>query len=154
MTIFNFTGLQFLKSFIPALDSLESDNTELTRLLSPTAVFIMNNGPPAPAPVVVSQLAGRGKVLDKFWHDITRAWDVEADTDGKGTKRTVLFESVSTTILKLEKDPEQKEVKVAEFAAVTLEACSEGYWATEIKSWLDPSPVRDRMKASAPQPSA
>lgn len=131
---------------MPALDSLEPSSDRLLALLSPDAVFIMNGGDPAPAATIASQLAKRGTMVAAFRHDVARAWDVE-QADGS---RNVLFESVSTTVLKA--DQEAQEIKVSEFGAVKLAPCPEGkgakgIWATEIKSWLNPQAVMERMKA-------
>lgn len=90
----------------------------------------------------------RSQMLKDFHHDVTRAWDIEA-SDGKNGARTVMVDWKSTTIFK--QDAESKAVEVSEFGVIHLEPCdpssggSQGLRATKLETWMDITPVKDRM---------
>lgn len=90
----------------------------------------------------------RSQMLKDFHHDVTRAWDIEA-SDGKNGARTVMVDWTSTTILK--QDAEGKPIEISEFGVIHLGPCDassrgfQGLWAIKLETWMDTSPVRNRM---------
>src|SRR5207248_10874454 len=102
-------GLRFLKDFLPRLDSLEPDANPIASFLAPGASFVVNGGNPSTADVVRSMFKMRSEKLGLFRHDVKVAWDIERSDK----KRTVMYESVSVTVFKA--DREQKAVEVPEF---------------------------------------
>lgn len=167
-------GLLFLKSFLEAVNSLDTDQTKpLDSLVTDNAVLILGNKPPFHADRVRPMLEGRSKHLEKFEMGLTQAWDIELplsssqSSSGKnevkggnektakqqktiteGTEkrmRTVMFEATSTTIFK--NDPDRFEIKVKEFTVLELEVSLEDekrLVAAEIRTYLDSRPVQDR----------
>lgn len=143
-------GLLFLKSLLPALDSLGPFNgtPELSMYLAPNATFIMNSGAAIPAASILQMLPKRGEKLSKFRHDVHMAWDIAA-TDGSG-KRTVMYESTSTSCFKL--DPEAVEIKVGEFNIVELVLTEDSVTgvtelkALQLRAFLDGAPVTSRAQ--------
>jgi hypothetical protein len=135
-------GLLFLKSMLPALDSLDPLTNPIIPFLSPNARFIVNGGSPIPVSEVIAMLDARAEKLSVFHHDILAAWDVEID----GGKRTVMYESVSVTAFS--NDVEKKEVKVPEFNIVELEPMDggvEGLIAVELRCYMDAKPIMQRV---------
>jgi hypothetical protein len=135
-------GLLFLKIMIPALDSLEPSVSTLSQFLASNAHFIFNGGPPATKDGVLAMLSARGDSLSDIRHDIKRAWDLEKD----GGKRTLIFECVSVSVFK--KDRQNTEVKVAESTVVELEPTEGGFLglaAVELRTYMDPSPIRQHV---------
>jgi hypothetical protein len=94
----------------------------------------------------------RSQSLLKFERDIHRVWDVE---DAQHKKRTVLYESTTTTVFK--QDSEKKEVAVREFGIVELvhvdKGGFQGYKASELRSFLDPSKVMERANEVFSKPT-
>jgi hypothetical protein len=143
-------GLLFLKSLLPALDSLGpfKDTPELSNYLAPDATFVMNGGAAIPAVSVLQMLPKRGEKLSKFHHDVHMAWDFAA-VDGSGT-RTVMYESTSTSCFKL--DPEAEEIKVAEFNIIELVPTVDSVTgvtelkALQLRAFLDGAPVTARAQ--------
>jgi hypothetical protein len=135
-------GLIWLKSFLPILDSLNSqDHTALHEYLGPTATFAINNGEPKLAEQVLPMLAMRSTMVSKFLHDVHTVWDVGKE-DGR---RTVLYESTSTTVFK--NDEEGQEIKVKEFNIIELEkGDNDALAAVELRTYMDPSPVSARAQ--------
>lgn len=141
-------GLQFLKSFLPALDSLDPNTKTdpISRFVSPKATFMINSNPPTGARDVVPLLRLRGRHLSLVRHEVDIIWDIERDGDddddnnscysGTGTgpgsgsgsggsrenqkhQRTVMFEGTSVTVFK--EDEEQFEIRLREFNVIDLE---------------------------------
>lgn len=148
-------GLLFLRSLLPALDSLgpfdAGAQPELLQYLAPGATFIMNGGPPIQAVDVVQMLPKRSERLSRFHHDVHMAWDVAA-IDGSG-KRTVMYESTSVSTFKA--DPDAVEVKVAEFNVVELVPIEDAQTgktslkALQLRAFLDGAPVTSRAQMIA-----
>lgn len=90
----------------------------------------------------------RSQMLKDFHHDVTRVWDIEV-SDGRNEARTVMVDWTSTTVLK--QDTEGKPIEVSEFGVIHLEPCGassggfQGLWAIKLETWMDTSPVRNRM---------
>ncbi|KAK9372463.1 uncharacterized protein V1513DRAFT_452295 [Lipomyces chichibuensis] len=144
-------GLVFLKNFLPVLDSLD-ENVSIAPFVSPNARFIMGD-----TVTSVDKFATMARIrsakLSFFCHCVKHAWDIAGPsaTDGSGSKRTVLYESVSIT--KFKDDPQQVAVEVAEFNVIELESTESDpskFVAVELRSYLDPKPVllrREQMQS-------
>lgn len=144
------TGLLYLKNMLPALDSLDPSPNAIVRHLSPDARFIINGGSPVPAKEILGMLEARAGKLSEFYHDVKVAWDVEKD----GGKRTVMYESVSVTVLR--NDPEKVEVKVPEFNIIELEPMDSSVSdlrAVELRCYMDAKPVMQRISELAARES-
>ncbi|CAM6104452.1 unnamed protein product [Calypogeia fissa] len=88
----------------------------------------------------------RSEKVSVFHHSVKKCWDLERE-DGK---RTVMYESISTTVLKC--DPEEKAVEIPEFNVVELEEMEggvEGLGAYELRVYMDAQPVMQRFKELA-----
>lgn len=135
-------GLVWLKSFMPTIDSLNGgDYTALQQYLGPRATFITNNSEPKLAEQVLPMLAMRSTMVSKFLHDVHTVWDIGKE-DGK---RTVLYESTSTTVFK--DDEEGQEILVREFNIIELATNDQGVLtAVELRTYMDPSPVSSRAQ--------
>jgi hypothetical protein len=107
-------GLRFLAAFLPVVDSLSANTGTLSTFLTPNATFIMNGSDPVPTTTVTEMMKMRSERLKVFRNDLKAAWDVEME----GGKRTVLYETVSVTIFK--DDKEEKAVEVSEFSTMEL----------------------------------
>ncbi|KAH8885555.1 hypothetical protein GQ53DRAFT_751245 [Thozetella sp. PMI_491] len=80
-------------------------------------------------------------MVSKFLHDVHTVWDVGKE-DGK---RTILYESTSTTVFK--DDEEGQEIKVKEFNIIELATGDKGtLTAVELRTYMDPSPVSARAQ--------
>jgi hypothetical protein len=136
-------GLGFLKAFLPALDSLEPEINPLIPFLAPEAHFIINGGAPTLAETVIAMLKMRSQKVKVFHHTVKSVWDVQRE-DGN---RTVMYESVSETVLK--DDPEDASVEVAEFSIIELAPYQdgiEGLAVTELRTYMDAQQVTQRLK--------
>ncbi|KAJ6443418.1 cell wall biogenesis protein Mhp1 [Purpureocillium lavendulum] len=164
-------GLLFLKALLPELDSLGpfAGTPALMSLLTPTAVFIINGGPPIPARDMLPMFERRAETVAEFRHDVDVAWDVahesqndddDDDNDaaaaaaGPGSgRRTVMYESTSVTVFR--DDPERVEVRVREFNVVELVPTGEpgggggggAFKAAELRAFLDGAAVASRAQA-------
>ncbi|CAM6106175.1 unnamed protein product [Calypogeia fissa] len=139
-------GLRFLKELLPALDSLEPTTNPISKYLTVSAHFITNGGNPVSADTVAAMLKMRSEKVSDFHHSVKKCWDLERE-DGK---RTVMYELISTTILKC--DPEGKAAEIPEFNVVELEEMEggvEGLGAYELRVYMDAQPVMQRFKELA-----
>jgi hypothetical protein len=84
-------GLQFLKEYLPCLDS---DNAVvLDNHVKPSATLISNGGQPMPLKEISQMFEKRAEMLSLFTHTAhpIEAWDMEREMG----ERTVIFHSVS-----------------------------------------------------------
>ena len=147
-------GLLFLAHLLPALDSLAPDpeaRLAASGLLgtNASAQFATNgHAPNQLAQGVGAQLARRAERLARFERELHVAWDVDLGA-GSG-RRTVLYESTSTTVFK--GDPAAREAKVREFSVLELRtrdgvvggdgsSSAEDWEVVELRTVMDPSPV-------------
>ncbi|KAK9386019.1 hypothetical protein V1515DRAFT_605853, partial [Lipomyces mesembrius] len=136
-------GLVFLKNFLPVVDSLD-ENVSFAPFLSPNARFIMGDTISS-VDIFATMTRIRSTKLSFFCHRVKHAWDIagpSATDDGSGSKRTVLYESVSIT--KFKDDPQQVAVEVPEFSVIELESTESDpskFVVVELRSYLDPKPV-------------
>ncbi|KAK9235271.1 hypothetical protein V1525DRAFT_275587 [Lipomyces kononenkoae] len=142
-------GLLFLKEFLPAIDSLD-ERPAIAKFLSPDVRFI-GGGTIITRDALYTMFRGRSGRLSSFGHRVKKAWDIAAPfvgPDGSVREgRTVLYESVSSTIFK--DDPEQVPAEVPEFSVIELEPCASDpgiFVAVEIRFFMDPKPVLDRRE--------
>jgi hypothetical protein len=136
-------GLRFLKELLPALDSILPTTSPISRYLTPNARFILNGGDPAPEATVTAMMTMRSQKLQAFCHKVKAAWDLEQE-DGK---RTVMYEAVSVTLLKV--DEEDKAIEVPEFNIVELQPMEggvEGLGAYELRVYMDAQSVMQGLK--------
>jgi hypothetical protein len=130
-------GLLFLKEFLPILDSLDAQ-PQIGPFLTPETQFIINRDPPVPVEQLVGMFAIRSKMLQKFNHIVSKAWEIPNE---RGC--TVIFESESVT--KYNRD--KMELLVAELNIWELIRDGDGVLKLEKeKSFMDPSLVRNRAK--------
>lgn len=156
-------GLQFLKEFMPALDSLEASSNPIASFLHPDAQVFVGSNPPNSGRQAIPLLNVRRKHLQELYHVIEVAWDImvpgsvqeeESGPEQKpGAKRTVMFEATSSTTFR--SDPDQFAVKMKEFNILELEYMSgewvsqepgrgPGWQVVEMRTYMDPRPVQDR----------
>ena len=149
-------GLHFLKTFLPALDSLDAESHPIAPFLHPDADLSVNSNPPNKGSQVVPLLEVRRKHLAAFGHEVEVAWDIalepEDDDEGQGQgrdkrdKRTVMFEATSSTVFR--DDPDQFAVKVKEFNILDIEKQDAGsgseFQVVQMRTYLDARPVQDR----------
>jgi hypothetical protein len=89
-------GLRFLSLWMQTIDSLDQNLApiSLTKLLSPTAKFIMNGGEPIPGDRIPQMFEQREKMLSAFSH---QAQPISAfDLVHESGTRTVICECVSS----------------------------------------------------------
>ncbi|ODM15624.1 hypothetical protein SI65_08858 [Aspergillus cristatus] len=148
-------GLQFLKSFLPALDCLDPISKPVAPFLHPDALVYVGSNPPSRGRQVVPLLEVRSKHLSAFHHDMEIAWDIVPE-GSDGRTRTVMFQATSVTVFR--NDPEQFAVRVEEFNVLELKERSrelgpgqewEGqleldFQVVEMRTYLDARPVQDR----------
>lgn len=147
-------GLQFLKHFLPALDSLDPNAHPVSPFIHPDARVFVGSGPPNRGTDVVGLLSVRQRHIKYFHHDVHKAWDIG---DGTATgPRTVMFEATSGTIFR--NDPDEFEVRVKEFNILELERSGPGsesdsdgddegkggFVAVEMRTYMDARPVQDQ----------
>lgn len=91
-------------------------------------------------------LQKRSERLTKFYHELHKAWDIESSrTAAAQPTRTVMFESISTTIFRA--DPDQVEIRVKEFSIIELNEVAEGELkAASMRTIMDVIPVQSRMR--------
>ncbi|KAJ5110565.1 hypothetical protein N7532_001100 [Penicillium argentinense] len=168
-------GLLFLKSFLPAFDSLDP-TTSLEPFFAPRAPILMCNNPPIPERTRLPSLESRRQQLKEFHHEVHTAWDIDLSSQDHTTssnangshnnseveqadtrapyvvpsnsgilKRTVMFESTSRTIFK--DDPDEFAVKVREFNILELEGHSaDDLQIVEMRIFVDAKPVQARAQ--------
>ncbi|KAI1255092.1 hypothetical protein MGN70_003155 [Eutypa lata] len=113
-------------------------------LLSPDAIFTTNSNPPNTIDKVLPLLSRRSERLARFESEVHAAWDLGSvdAAGGSAGRRTVLYESTSTTVFK--GDPMAHEARVKEFSVVELRLRGDGsggFEAIELRTVMDPSPV-------------
>lgn len=132
-------GLVFLKTFLPVLDSLDPEKGDaMAGFLTPGATFSINGLPGATVDKIQPMRKIRSERVARFGHDVRAAWDVASGPDGA---RTVMYESVSTTVYK--DDPQGLELPVAEFTVMDLVPAGDGVAGLKAKV------LRTYMNASA-----
>jgi hypothetical protein len=141
-------GLVFLKGLLPILDSLdpESKGGPMTAALAPGATFSINGGPSLTTDQIRPMQMMRCKRVARFGHDVRAAWDVAS---GPGGARTVMYESVSTTVFN--DDPQSTELPVAEFTVMELIPAAgtggdgiAGLRAKVMRTYMNPAAVTQR----------
>ncbi|KAK5807489.1 hypothetical protein VI817_001747 [Penicillium citrinum] len=82
-------GLSFLKSFLPALDTLDPASNSLTPFFTPNAPILIGSNPPSTADATIPLLEIRSRHLSHFHHHIHIAWDIDlSDIDRAKTSTT------------------------------------------------------------------
>ena len=144
-------GLHFLKTFLPALDSLDAESHPIAPFLHPDADLSVNSNPPNKGSQVLPLLEVRSKHLAAFGHEVEVAWDIdleqEDDDERQGKcRRTVMFEATSSTVFR--DDPDQFAVKVKEFNILDIKKQDAGsgseFQVVQMRTYLDARPVQDR----------
>ncbi|KAF4267301.1 hypothetical protein KXV95_004602 [Aspergillus fumigatus] len=147
-------GLQFLRHFLPALDSLDPTTNPISRFIHPDARVVVGSGPPNRGTDVIGLLNVRQRHIQRFQHEIHKAWDIaRPDTgNGNGGPRTVMFEATSGTVFR--NDPDEFEVQVREFNILELQRAGSqsngdgegkgGFVAVEMRTFMDARPVQDQ----------
>lgn len=154
-------GLHFLKTFLPALDSLDAESHPIAPFLHPDADIYVDSNPPNKGNQVVPLLEVRRRHLAAFGHEVEVAWDIALEPEdeaqaqpgarGQGhgyrkDKRTVMFEATSSTVFR--DDPDQFAVKVKEFNILDIEKQDAGsgseFQVVQMRTYLDARPVQDR----------
>lgn len=144
-------GLHFLKTFLPALDSLDAESHPIAPFLHPDADIYVDSNPPNKGSQVVPLLEVRRKHLAAFGHDVEVAWDIALEPDeareqgrDRRDKRTVMFEATSSTVFR--DDPDQFAVKVKEFNILDIEKQDGAgeFQIVQMRTYLDARPVQDR----------
>ena len=145
-------GLHFLKTFLPALDSLNAETHPIAPFLHPDADISVNSNPPNKGSQVIPLLEVRRKHLAAFGHEMEVAWDIALDDQGPGERRTVMFEATSSTVFRY--DPDEFVVKVREFNILDIERQGQppgqaqtggsGFQVVQMRTYLDARPVQDR----------
>ena len=132
------TGLLFLKTFLPILDSLEKASSSIPAYVSPKAQFIINNEPLS-VEKLSAMLSKRREMLQLFKHDVSKAWEIQREGGC-----TVIFESLSTTQFK----DDDVELEVAEMNVWELEGAegNGGLKLVEARCWMDPAVVQSRAR--------
>jgi len=132
-------GLVFLKAFLPLLDSLNNAVPQIRTFVVETAKFVINRDAPVTLEELLEMLQMRGKMLQVFRHDVTRAWEIQGESGA-----TVIFESESTTQFK----GDDVQVKVAEMNVWELrrDRRTSALKLSEARCWMDPSAVQRRAK--------
>jgi len=70
-------GLSFLKSFLPALDTLDPVSSPLTPFFTLNAPILIGSNPPSTADATIPLLEIRSRHLSHFHHQIHIAWDID-----------------------------------------------------------------------------
>lgn len=155
-------GLQFLKRFLPALDSLTPSDETLRSLFTPNAPILAGSNPPMSAHRATPIMEVCGRHMSQSHHHVHIAWvidlsnatavsaDVDADANlyaplaGKiPMKRTVMFEAMSETIFKA--DPDQIPIKVRESNILDLGGRNEDdLQVVEMRIFFDSKPAQAR----------
>ncbi|GFF46478.1 hypothetical protein IFM61606_00548 [Aspergillus udagawae] len=146
-------GLQFLKHFLPALDSLDPNANPVSPFIHPDARVFVGSGPPNRGTDVVGLLNVRQRHIQYFHHDVHKAWDIARTDTGSGSDtRTVMFEATSGTVFR--NDPDDFEVRVREFNVLELQWADSqsdgddegkgGFVAVEMRTYMDARPVQDQ----------
>ncbi|KAJ5467925.1 hypothetical protein N7475_005677 [Penicillium sp. IBT 31633x] len=163
-------GLNFLRRFLPAVDSLTPTQTRISPFFTPSAPILVGSDPPTAASQAVPLLEVRSHHLSEFHHEIHLAWDIDLrsdkgpvytsynratpdeETTQKGQlyaplagniqmKRTVMFEATSSTTFKA--DPDQFAVRIREFNILDLEGRDESdLQIVEMRIFLDERPIQ------------
>lgn len=121
-------GLVFMKHLMTEVDRLPPNADTFKRLASVDAKFVINDMGEMDRDAVLEALSGpRVEMLKGFWHDISRAWDVESED---GETRTVMLESKSYSAFKDDYE-DMKPLKVPEFSVLELVKDEKG-----LNGWL------------------
>ena len=163
-------GLQFLRRFLPVVDTLSPGDDRISSFFTPNAPILVGSNPPSSARDVTPLLDVRARHLAHVYHQVHIAWDIDLRTDSPAhrisyatgaasnearqesnlyaplpgkiqMKRTVMFEATSETIFK--NDPEGFTVKTREFNILDLEGRDESdLQVVEMRIFLDAKPVQ------------
>lgn len=166
-------GLQFLKRFLPAMDSLTPSEETIRPLFTPNAPILVGSDPPTSASQATPIMQVRGRHISHFRHHVHIAWDIdlsepdrpsrlnesetqESTSSSQGEtklyaplpgsiamKRTVMFEATSETVFTNE--PDQFPIKVREFNILDLEGrCPGDLQVVEMRIFMDTKPIQAR----------
>lgn len=139
------SGLLFLKSFLEAVNSLDTDQTKpLDRLVADNTVLILGNKPPFHADRVRPMLEGRSKHLGKFELELTRAWDIElpapsqspqSPLSGKGKGKVAEGKSAEEQKTSEERNRKRKRTVMFEATSTTIFKNDPDRFAIKIKEF-------------------
>lgn len=166
-------GLQFLKRFLPAMDSLGPTEESISPLFTPNAPIFTGSDPPTSASRGPPIMHVRGRHISHFHHHVHIAWDIDLNGSGRPSrlnetkneesvssfqgeaklygalpgsitmKRTVMFEATSETVFT--NDPDQFPIKVREFNILDLEGRDpENLQVAEMRIFMDTKPIQAR----------
>ncbi|KAJ4295451.1 hypothetical protein N0V90_007463 [Kalmusia sp. IMI 367209] len=137
-------ALQFLKSYVPALDTLDGDSHSHRSVhFSPTATLQINADPAIPFTSMTPLFEMRAKMTLQFEHVVNRLWVVTPEYENAAV--TVLMDWTSTTVFK---GLEDKPVVVNEFSVLKLEKAGKskgvcGLWVESAANWMDVGAVKE-----------
>lgn len=140
-------GLLFVRYLLPILDSLDPESVaaELDNALTPDSTFTINGGQALTAEKVRPMQLMRSKKVSSFGHEVKAAWDIDLG----GGARTVMYESISTTVMK--QDPQALELPVPEITIIELVATPGagvgGYRAKSMRTYMHPASINQRTAA-------
>lgn len=169
-------GLLFLKSFLPAVDTLDPAIHPLTPFFTPNAPILICSNPPSTASATIPLLEVRSRHLSHFHHQVHIAWDIDlsqhdsastALTNGiennpeHGTcDKTTLYAPLlgpmrlkrtvmfeATSSSVFKNDPDEFVVKVREFNILDLEGREQDdLQVVEMRVFMDGKPVQARAQ--------
>lgn len=131
-------GLLFLKALLPVLDALDGKYNQLNQFMTSDATFTINDNSPIPVDQLRNGLEMRSRHLSTFYHELHTAWDIDLGDE----KRTVMFESTSTTAF--QSDAQGVPARVKEFGVLELETSSGGLRGTSMQTFMDSRAVENR----------
>lgn len=167
-------GLQFLKRFLPAMDSLTPSEETIRPLFTPNAPILVGSEPPASASRATPIMQVRARHVSHFHHHVHIAWDMDlSDTDrpsrlnsenrnedptsaaqGEVKLYAPLPGSIAmkrtvmfeaTSETVFTNEPDQFPIKVREFNILDLEGrCPEDLQVVEMRIFLDTKPIQAR----------
>lgn len=166
-------GLEFLKRFLPTMDSLTPSDNAIRPFFTPNAPILVGSDPPTSARQATPLMEVRGRHTARLHHEVHIAWNIDlsevdrpsrlnerrhdgGSAHGGGDeklyaplpgniplKRTVMFEATCETVFR--NDPDEFPVKIREFNILDLDGKNvEDFQVVEMRMFLDEQPVRAR----------
>ncbi|OQE21762.1 hypothetical protein PENSTE_c011G01100 [Penicillium steckii] len=129
-------GLSFLKSFLPALDTLDPASNPLTPFFTPNAPILVGSNPPSTANATIPLLDIRSRHLSHFHHQVHIAWDIDlSEIDRPNT-------SANAATIANENENTNPNLETAGAGA----SASEGIGTSDKTTLYNPLPGAMRMK--------
>lgn len=137
-------GLQFLKRFLPAMDSLTPSEETIRSLFTPNAPILVGSEPPTSACQATPIMQVRGRHVSHFHHHVHIAWDIDLSPRDRPSRLNEAGNDEDTTSFAQEQGETKLYAPLASGIAMKRTVMFEATSATTFTNEPDQFPIKVR----------